>query len=65
MEWISVKDGYPKYAEGVLVTDGIAVGYALWDRELLKWVKVHAPWEDFNCAITHWMLLPEPPQKQS
>jgi hypothetical protein len=60
-EWIDIKENVPTYAETVLVSDGIVVGFALWHREDLKWVRVDKPWENYNAAVTHWMPLPAVP----
>ena len=62
-EWISVKQQYPKLVQGVLVSDGIVVGFALWHPGLLKWVQVDQPWKKFNCEVTHWTTLPNPPKE--
>ncbi len=62
-QWISVEKEYPVLAEGVLVSDGVVVGWALWHRELSKWVKVEFPWENFNLEVSHWMPLPPIPKE--
>lgn len=62
MEWISVKAKLPQAGERVLATNGIVVGEAyLGDG----WKRYYGTgWQvAFDLPVTHWMTLPEPPQK--
>lgn len=61
-KWISVEERLPRRFERVLVWDKEedAVGEAEYNGEDFKWV------EDENIAFaTHWMPLPEPPNKEA
>jgi hypothetical protein len=68
-KWISVKDGLPGVGKDVLifVNDRCAVGHIeLYNEGTYEW------WYDdgnHSCAVhsdlvTHWMLLPEPPESE-
>jgi hypothetical protein len=66
--WISVKDRLPE-----LWDDYLAFGYgptipascfvAVYDPKSNKWYDMHTDW-DWSDVITHWMPLPEPPEKE-
>ena len=58
-EWISVKDRLPEKKQRVIVrcrTVGTTVGWILWREWLTDLGK--------GCSdVTHWMPLPEPPER--
>ena len=70
MKWISIKDERPPINKGILVSNGIIVtSVECFDyiNEEPQWVphEVHG----YDCellfdekSITHWALLPEPPE---
>ena len=63
--WISVKDRLPKNRSGVIGTNGELVGEIWFDKD-----KFNHPFDvyvdeydlAFIKSITHWMLLPNPPE---
>ena len=60
-KWISVKERVPNNVEDVLITDG-------YDRYAVAYFSKDKTWEVSKdiliCGIvTHWMPLPEPPEK--
>ncbi len=72
IEWISVKDRLPEFAEEVLVTDGkdYAVGNYRYDAK--AWDSCNFGWlENRNSddcppgikTVTHWMPLPKLPKE--
>ena len=59
--WISVKDRLPDEKQRVLVrckTVGTTVGWRLWG----EWM---TDLGDGGSKVTHWMPLPEPPEKEA
>lgn len=67
-EWISVEDRLPEIGEEVLVvdvdvSDVIVRVYSLnHDTKGYYWDDEGGWWNDFEC-VTHWMPLPEPPER--
>lgn len=67
-EWINVEDANPKYGEEVLMCNSlgtIRVGYILdcGDYIRLCFGETSKEINSWNRKITHWMPLPEPPNK--
>lgn len=74
-DWISVKDRLPE-AEGrylVFYGDAVFLKFGIFDDKdcinIDRWSQKHMKWWDieFNREIqniTHWMLLPEPPEEE-
>jgi hypothetical protein len=61
MDWIDVNDETPYYnAEVLAYTEGgsVVIGY------VIKLVKTWCEHDGSESVITHWMPLPEPPDKQ-
>lgn len=59
--WISVKERLPNEKQRVIVrcnTVGTTVGWRLWG----EWV---TDLGDGGSEVTHWMPLPEPPEKEA
>lgn len=59
MEWISVKDRRPEPSEDVIVhyeRGRIAIGVMYYDGEFC--------FEGLYGAVTHWMPIPAPPEKE-
>ncbi len=64
MNWIDVKHAMPEKATGVLISRKGVVFYAFWDDVISD----SGDWYDMqNCIVledvTHWMPLPQPPEK--
>lgn len=56
-EWISVKDGLPKYNDRVIFFNGEYVEFGVYHRDFTDF-------EDcIHDEVTHWMPLPEPPKE--
>ncbi len=70
MEWISVKDRLPEHGQDVIVygPDGVVayVTYMANDNLLYTgfYFDVGGEYITLLKGITHWMPLPEPPNKQ-
>jgi len=63
MKWISVKERLPEEGDSVLFYDS-----GLGDIEVGQFIRVgwHPEWADtiINAKrVTHWMVLPEPPEE--
>lgn len=71
-QWISVEDRLPdtipcatgtEYSEAVIVwTDGKKAMIAVWNGS--RFLCAADYWEAWGEKITHWMPLPNPPEKQ-
>ena len=70
MNWISVKDRLPGFDKEVLLytpSDGIRIG-SLSLKDRTKYCANYSfkvwdhGWSGFDQYITHWQLLPEPPE---
>jgi hypothetical protein len=62
IEWISVEDRMPE--EGV---HNWVLGYTPYAFYVCAYVKIKGSWHDREFQlinITHWMPLPEPPEKE-
>lgn len=65
MEWVSVKERFPKDSKEKLLTDGKFYFIGRFDRDMLEtmndcyWTLEYV----FSENVTHWADLPELPQK--
>lgn len=69
MEWISVKDRLPDKGQMVIVLDNDLRDFYKWNMEValfdgLKKDKFWVSSGDYR-RFTHWMPLPEPPEKKN
>lgn len=62
--WISVDTMLPEPGERVLATDGVLVGEA-YRTSADSWYRAYdAAWRKFGSKVTHWMPMPEAPEKE-
>ena len=66
-EWVSVDERLPELGVGILIylkSGYIGCGYRSKEQENDNlWVFYHTDMELKNDKLTHWMPLPQPPQK--
>mgnify|MGYP003681360323 CR=1 FL=1 len=66
-KWISVDVVYPYFDKAVLITDGINIAHARRRRGLMEhfWQIVSSNYREPQRNVTHWMELPELPEKEN
>lgn len=63
-EWISVKDKLPDLGQRVIATNGIIAGEAYLYGHSREFFRPYSmPWASIWGPVTHWMPMPELPQK--
>lgn len=63
--WISADAMLPEPGERVLATDGVLVGEA-YRTSADSWYRAYdAAWRKFGSKVTHWMPMPEAPDRPS
>lgn len=63
MEWISVKDRFPKNNEECLVAFKYSPNYAYELATYISNFRKFICWTGIRRDVTHWMPLPNPPKK--
>ena len=63
-EWISVEDRLPSNGDYILMTDGLQIALGWMNHSREEFIQVNT-WADLTSSVTHWMPLPEPPDKSS
>lgn len=65
-QWVSIKERQPAPGSRVLATDGTVVCEASVHKDG-HWLRMYrAVWcGEFRSKVTHWMPMPEPPEKES
>ena len=58
-EWISVKDKLPEEKVKVLVV----LGSNIRGKRICIDQRISGNWRGLGCLVTHWMPLPEPPER--
>lgn len=58
-EWISVKDRLPEEKVKVLVV----LGSNIRGKRICIDQRIPGKWRGLGCLVTHWMPMPEPPER--
>ena len=59
-EWISVRDRLPEEKVKVLVV----LGSNIRGKRICIDQRISGNWRGLGCLVTHWMPLPEPPERE-
>ena len=60
VNWISVKDRLPEEKVKVLVV----LGSNIRGKRICIDQRISGNWRGLGCLVTHWMPLPEPPERE-
>ena len=64
-EWVSVEDRLPASGQNVIATNGSDVGEAWYASLSRSWYRYNGlEWNRICREVTHWMPLPEPPDRR-
>lgn len=63
-EWVSVEDRLPASGQNVIATNGSDVGEAWYASLSRSWYRYNGlEWNRICREVTHWIPLPEPPDR--
>lgn len=63
-EWVSVEDRLPAFGQNVIATNGSDVGEAWYASLSRSWYRYNGlEWNRICREVTHWIPLPEPPDR--